>query len=85
MPRWIGPLTAALLVLLSHSSVRAFTMPAATTTLHAWSSASRLSALTTAAVAEGEREILDGPNGPVLVTKVAGTYYAVDATCPHVT
>lgn len=35
------------------------------------------------AVAEGEREILDGPNGPVLVTKVAGNYYAVDATCPH--
>jgi len=34
-------------------------------------------------VAEGEREILDGPNGPILVTKVAGSYYAVDATCPH--
>ena len=42
-----------------------------------------LSALTSPAVAEGEREILDGPNGPVLVTKVAGNYYAVDATCPH--
>eukprot|EP00977_Amphora_coffeiformis_P012615 scaffold3181_cov167-Amphora_coffeaeformis.AAC.4 len=38
---------------------------------------------TSTAVAEGEREILDGPNGPVLVTKVAGNYYAVDATCPH--
>lgn len=35
------------------------------------------------AVAEGEREIIDGPEGPVLVTKVAGSYYAVDATCPH--
>jgi len=34
-------------------------------------------------VAEGEREILDGPNGSILVTKVAGSYYAVDATCPH--
>jgi len=34
-------------------------------------------------VAEGEREILDGPKGPILVTKVAGSYYAVDATCPH--
>ncbi|KAL7536912.1 hypothetical protein ACHAXR_011313 [Thalassiosira sp. AJA248-18] len=34
-------------------------------------------------VAEGEREILNGQNGPVLVTKVAGSYYAVDATCPH--
>jgi nitrite reductase/ring-hydroxylating ferredoxin subunit len=32
---------------------------------------------------EGEREILDGNNGPVLVTKVAGSFYAVDATCPH--
>ncbi|KAL3786263.1 hypothetical protein HJC23_005341 [Cyclotella cryptica] len=35
------------------------------------------------AVAEGEREIVDGDNGPILVTKVAGSYYAVDATCPH--
>jgi nitrite reductase/ring-hydroxylating ferredoxin subunit len=35
------------------------------------------------AVAEGEREIIDGTNGPILVTKVAGSYYAVDATCPH--
>ena len=34
-------------------------------------------------IAEGEREIVTGPNGPILVTKVAGTYYAVDATCPH--
>mmetsp|Transcript_26514 Transcript_26514/g.56972 ORF Transcript_26514/g.56972 Transcript_26514/m.56972 type:complete len:946 (-) Transcript_26514:237-3074(-) len=34
-------------------------------------------------VAEGEREILNGPNGPILVTKVAGSYYAIDATCPH--
>ena len=35
------------------------------------------------AVAEGEREIIDGDDGPILVTKVAGSYYAVDATCPH--
>ncbi len=34
-------------------------------------------------MAEGEREILDGPGGPILVTKVAGSYYAVYATCPH--
>ena len=34
-------------------------------------------------IPEGDREILTGPNGPILVTKVAGTYYAVDATCPH--
>ncbi|KAK1735563.1 Rieske protein [Skeletonema marinoi] len=39
--------------------------------------------LTCPAVLEGEREIIDGPNGPILVTKVAGTYYAVDAKCPH--
>ncbi|KAL7554482.1 hypothetical protein ACHAWF_018318 [Thalassiosira exigua] len=41
------------------------------------------SALACPPVAEGEREILDGPNGPILVTRVAGSYYAVDATCPH--
>ncbi|KAL9181078.1 hypothetical protein ACHAXT_009883 [Thalassiosira profunda] len=34
-------------------------------------------------LAEGEREILSGPNGPILVTQVAGSLYAVDATCPH--
>lgn len=34
-------------------------------------------------VEEGERTIIDGPNGPILVTRVAGTNYAVDATCPH--
>ena len=34
-------------------------------------------------LAEGEREILSGPNGPILVTRVAGSLYAVDATCPH--
>jgi nitrite reductase/ring-hydroxylating ferredoxin subunit len=39
--------------------------------------------LTCPAVAEGEREIINGPNGPILVTKVAGAYYAVDAKCPH--
>jgi nitrite reductase/ring-hydroxylating ferredoxin subunit len=39
--------------------------------------------LTCPAVAEGEREIIDGPIGPILVTKVAGAYYAVDAKCPH--
>ena len=34
-------------------------------------------------MSEGEREIIKGPNGPILVTKVAGSFYAVDATCPH--
>ena len=34
-------------------------------------------------IAEGERKILNGPNGPILVTRVAGSYYALDATCPH--
>jgi nitrite reductase/ring-hydroxylating ferredoxin subunit len=45
--------------------------------------AASLRRLTSPAVAEGERELLDGPDGPILVTKVAGSYYAVDATCPH--
>lgn len=36
-----------------------------------------------APVAEGDRQIITGPSGPILVTKVAGSYYAVDATCPH--
>ena len=40
-------------------------------------------ALTVAAVEEGEREVVDGPDGKILVTKVAGNYYAVDAKCPH--
>ena len=47
------------------------------------SSEQQTAALRCPPVAEGEREIIKGPNGPVLVTKVAGTYYAVDATCPH--
>lgn len=47
------------------------------------STGSKVAALSSPAVAEGEREILDGPNGPILVTKVAGSCYAVDATCPH--
>jgi len=32
---------------------------------------------------EGEREIVDGPDGPIVVTNVDGAYFAVDATCPH--
>eukprot|EP00927_Polykrikos_kofoidii_P057565 TRINITY_DN51705_c0_g1_i1.p1 TRINITY_DN51705_c0_g1~~TRINITY_DN51705_c0_g1_i1.p1 ORF type:complete len:211 (+),score=25.96 TRINITY_DN51705_c0_g1_i1:54-635(+) len=32
---------------------------------------------------EGARQIVDGPNGPIVVANVGGTYYAVDATCPH--
>ena len=33
---------------------------------------------------EGERTIVDGPDGkPIVVAKVAGNFYAVDATCPH--
>ena len=34
-------------------------------------------------VQEGERQILYGSHGPILVTRVAGSYYAIDATCPH--
>lgn len=35
-------------------------------------------------IAEGERKILNnGRNGPILVTRVAGSYYAIDAICPH--
>eukprot|EP00933_Yihiella_yeosuensis_P030628 TRINITY_DN24242_c0_g1_i1.p1 TRINITY_DN24242_c0_g1~~TRINITY_DN24242_c0_g1_i1.p1 ORF type:complete len:178 (+),score=41.91 TRINITY_DN24242_c0_g1_i1:87-620(+) len=33
--------------------------------------------------ADGEREIVDGPNGPIVVANVGGKYYAVDAKCPH--
>eukprot|EP00971_Amphidinium_carterae_P236540 4694364-Amphidinium_carterae.1 len=33
--------------------------------------------------AEGEREVVDGPSGPIIVAKVDGQYYATDATCPH--
>lgn len=47
------------------------------------SSAAIQNALKCPPVAEGEREIIYGPSGPILVTKVAGSYYAVDATCPH--
>mmetsp|Transcript_83143 Transcript_83143/g.174056 ORF Transcript_83143/g.174056 Transcript_83143/m.174056 type:complete len:197 (+) Transcript_83143:194-784(+) len=32
---------------------------------------------------EGERVVIDGPNGPVVVTQIDGEYFAVDATCPH--
>lgn len=47
------------------------------------SSSGLQAALNCPPVAEGEREILKGPSGPILVTRVAGSYYAVDATCPH--
>lgn len=33
--------------------------------------------------AENDRTVVDGPNGPIMVAKVKGEYYAVDATCPH--
>lgn len=43
-----------------------------------------LSALTTSDIpAEGDRSIVDGPNGPIIVTKSGGEFYATDATCPH--
>lgn len=32
---------------------------------------------------EDEREIVDGPDGPIIVANVGGKYFAVDATCPH--
>eukprot|EP00928_Gymnodinium_smaydae_P020627 TRINITY_DN17977_c0_g1_i1.p1 TRINITY_DN17977_c0_g1~~TRINITY_DN17977_c0_g1_i1.p1 ORF type:complete len:233 (+),score=20.09 TRINITY_DN17977_c0_g1_i1:42-701(+) len=31
----------------------------------------------------GDREIVDGPDGPIIVANVEGEYYAVSATCPH--
>ena len=43
-----------------------------------------LSAITVSEVpAEGDRSIIDGPDGAIIVTKAAGSYYAVDAKCPH--
>lgn len=43
-----------------------------------------LSALTTSDIpAEGGRSIVDGPTGPIIVTKSSGEFYATDATCPH--
>ena len=43
-----------------------------------------LSAITVSEVpAEGDRSIIDGPDGAIVVTKAAGSYYAVDAKCPH--
>lgn len=43
-----------------------------------------LSAITVSEVpAEGDRSIVDGPDGSIVVTKAAGSYYAVDAKCPH--
>lgn len=32
---------------------------------------------------EGDRVVFDGPDGAIIVAKVDGAYYAVDATCPH--
>jgi nitrite reductase/ring-hydroxylating ferredoxin subunit len=74
--------TTLLLVLLASSSAFTIHQPLVHQSTLVRQSTS-LNALTSAAIPEGEREILDGPDGPVLVTKVAGAYYAVDATCPH--
>eukprot|EP00419_Tripos_fusus_P022482 CAMPEP_0172724066 /NCGR_PEP_ID=MMETSP1074-20121228/85105_1 /TAXON_ID=2916 /ORGANISM="Ceratium fusus, Strain PA161109" /LENGTH=177 /DNA_ID=CAMNT_0013550429 /DNA_START=125 /DNA_END=658 /DNA_ORIENTATION=+ len=32
---------------------------------------------------EGEREIVEGPDGDIIVAKQGGAYYATDAKCPH--
>mmetsp|Transcript_74730 Transcript_74730/g.206921 ORF Transcript_74730/g.206921 Transcript_74730/m.206921 type:complete len:181 (+) Transcript_74730:58-600(+) len=32
---------------------------------------------------EGEREVVDGPHGPIIVAKLGGEFFAVDGTCPH--
>mmetsp|Transcript_15142 Transcript_15142/g.42978 ORF Transcript_15142/g.42978 Transcript_15142/m.42978 type:complete len:179 (+) Transcript_15142:72-608(+) len=32
---------------------------------------------------EGGRTVVDGPQGPIIVAKVGGEYFAVDGTCPH--
>jgi|EP01082_Thalassiosira_pseudonana_P011753 nitrite reductase/ring-hydroxylating ferredoxin subunit len=69
-------LLLALLANATHGFVAPETMGAHMTRLQA-------TTLSCPSVDEGQREILDGDNGPILVTKVAGSYYAVDATCPH--
>eukprot|EP00438_Fugacium_kawagutii_P034603 Skav225835 [mRNA] locus=scaffold345:66586:69251:+ [translate_table: standard] len=33
--------------------------------------------------AEGDRVIVDGDDGPIVVAKIDGKYYAVDGKCPH--
>ena len=33
--------------------------------------------------AEGDRVVVDGTDGPIVVAKIDGKYYAVDAKCPH--
>eukprot|EP00435_Cladocopium_sp_Y103_P024485 s755_g6.t1 len=33
--------------------------------------------------AEGDRVVVDGDDGPIVVAKIDGKYYAVDAKCPH--
>ncbi|CAE7818959.1 unnamed protein product [Symbiodinium sp. CCMP2592] len=33
--------------------------------------------------AEGDRVVVDGSDGPIVVAKIDGKYYAVDAKCPH--
>jgi len=33
--------------------------------------------------AEGDRSIVDGPDGPIIVAKVNGELFATSATCPH--
>ena len=41
-------------------------------------------AVTTSDVpAEGGRSLVEGPNGTIIVTKSGGSFYAVDAICPH--
>ncbi|CAJ1431800.1 unnamed protein product [Effrenium voratum] len=32
---------------------------------------------------EGDRVVVDGNDGPIVVAKIDGRYYAVDAKCPH--
>mmetsp|Transcript_4952 Transcript_4952/g.11294 ORF Transcript_4952/g.11294 Transcript_4952/m.11294 type:complete len:96 (+) Transcript_4952:100-387(+) len=32
---------------------------------------------------EGERATVDGPDGPIVLTKMGGKVYAVDGICPH--
>ena len=45
---------------------------------------SRLNAITTSDIpAEGERSLVDGPDGTIIITKSGGNFYAVDAKCPH--
>jgi nitrite reductase/ring-hydroxylating ferredoxin subunit len=60
-----------------HRGVGSFARSSRTTT-------TTIRAVTTSDVpAEGGRSLVEGPNGTIIVTKSGGSFYAVDAICPH--